>query len=59
VAGLTGAPDEPAHAPARPGDLPAMAVDPVPAEHGLGWVPSTRLRDGVKATVEWLRDEKT
>jgi UDP-glucose 4-epimerase len=58
VAELAGAPGRPIHAPARPGDLPAMAVDPVPAEDGLGWVPTTRLRDGVGATVEWLREKK-
>ena len=58
VAELTGGPGKPVHAPARPGDLPAMAVDPVPAEDGLGWVPSTTLRDGIKATVEWLRGGK-
>lgn len=58
VAELTGGPDKPAHAPARPGDLPAMSVDPVPAGHGLGWFPATRLRDGVGATVEWLRRNK-
>jgi UDP-glucose 4-epimerase len=58
VAGLTGAPDKPVHAPARPGDLPAMAVDPVPAEDGLGWVPTTGLRDGVSSTVEWIRGAK-
>jgi UDP-glucose 4-epimerase len=55
VAELTGGPDKPAHAPARPGDLPAMGVDPVPAGDGLGWVPATGLRDGVGATVRWLQ----
>lgn len=58
VAELTGGPDKPVHAPPRPGDLPAMAVDPVPAGHGLGWYPATGLHDGVTATVEWLRGHK-
>jgi UDP-glucose 4-epimerase len=57
VAELTGGPDKPANAPARPGDLPAMAVDPVPAGDGLGWVPTTSLRDGVSATVRWLQKQ--
>jgi UDP-glucose 4-epimerase len=57
VAELTGGPDKPAHAPARPGDLPAMAVDPVPAGDGLGWKPTTSLRDGVSATVRWLQKQ--
>jgi UDP-glucose 4-epimerase len=55
VAEAAGAPDEPAFAPPRPGDLPAMAVDPLPARDGLGWDADTSLRDGIKATVDWLR----
>ncbi len=55
VAEAAGAPSEPTYAPPRPGDLPAMAVDPVPAHDDLGWVPDTSLRDGIKATVDWLR----
>ena len=55
VAEAAGAPDEPAFAPPRPGDLPAMAVDPLPARDELGWDASTSLRDGIKATVDWLR----
>jgi len=38
-----------------PGDVPAMAVDPAAAHDGLGWAANTSLRDGIKATVEWLR----
>jgi UDP-glucose 4-epimerase len=55
VAEAAGVPSEPTYAPPRPGDLPAMAVDPVPAHDDLGWVPDTSLRDGIKATVDWLR----
>lgn len=55
VAEVAGAPDEPEYAPRRLGDLPAMAVDPRAARDGLGWVPRTGLRDGLKATVEWAR----
>ncbi|MGE5290218.1 MAG: NAD-dependent epimerase/dehydratase family protein [Micromonosporaceae bacterium] len=55
IAEIAGAPDTPEFAPPRPGDLPAMAVDPLPAQDGLGWVPATSLRDGIKATVDWLR----
>jgi UDP-glucose 4-epimerase len=55
VAAAAGAPDEPAFAPQRPGDLPAMAVDPAPARDGLGWAAATSLPEGVKATVDWLR----
>ncbi len=55
VAAAAGAPDEPAFAPPRLGDLPAMAIDPGPARAGLGWEPRTSLRDGLAATVAWAR----
>ncbi|MFI0419570.1 NAD-dependent epimerase/dehydratase family protein [Spongiactinospora sp. 9N601] len=55
VAEAAGAPDTPALAPARPGDLPAMAVDPAPAAQALGWSPRTDLPTGLKATAEWAR----
>lgn len=61
VANAVGVPDAPAMAEPRPGDLPAMAVDPLPADEGLGWVPNTSLSDGIKATVDWFqrRDRRT
>ncbi|WP_326825476.1 GDP-mannose 4,6-dehydratase [Streptosporangium sp. NBC_01639] len=55
VAAAAGAADEPGGAEARPGDLPAMAVDPAPALEGLGWRPQTDLATGLKATVDWAR----
>ncbi len=55
VAEAVGAPGQPVPAPPRPGDVPAMAVDPAAARAGLGWAAGTSLRDGIKATVEWLR----
>nr|WP_068929158.1 NAD-dependent epimerase/dehydratase family protein [Planobispora rosea] len=55
IAQAVGAPDEPATAPARLGDLPAMAVDPAPALEALGWRPRTDLTTGLKMTVEWAR----
>jgi UDP-glucose 4-epimerase len=55
VAAAAGAPDEPAFAPPRLGDLPAMAIDPAPARAGLGWEPRTSLPDGLAATVAWAR----
>jgi UDP-glucose 4-epimerase len=53
IADAAGAQDKPGFAPPRAGDLPAMAVDPVPAHDGLGWQPRTDLPTGVKRTVEW------
>jgi UDP-glucose 4-epimerase len=55
VAAAADARDEPGLAPARLGDLPAMAVDPAPAFEGLGWSPRSDLATGLKATVEWAR----
>ncbi|MQA96161.1 MAG: NAD-dependent epimerase/dehydratase family protein [Streptosporangiales bacterium] len=55
VAEAAGAPDDPAFAPPRPGDVPASVVDPEPARLALGWAPRTALRDGIKSTVEWMR----
>ncbi|MGK5553581.1 NAD-dependent epimerase/dehydratase family protein [Actinomadura kijaniata] len=56
VAEAAGAPDEPAFAPPRLGDLPAMAVDPADTRDALGWEPRTALRDGLAATVAWARE---
>ncbi|XVQ12889.1 NAD-dependent epimerase/dehydratase family protein [Spirillospora sp. CA-255316] len=56
VAEAAGAPDEPAFAPPRLGDLPAMAVDPSTAREDLGWTARTPLREGLAATVEWARE---
>jgi UDP-glucose 4-epimerase len=55
VAKATGAPDEPAYAPARTGDARSIALDASAARAGLGWEPFTALPDGIAATVEWLR----
>ncbi|GAA2419471.1 UDP-glucose 4-epimerase [Actinomadura vinacea] len=56
VAAAAGAPDEPAFAPPRLGDLPAMAVDPSGTRADLGWTPRTPLREGLAATVAWARE---
>ncbi|MFI9592036.1 NAD-dependent epimerase/dehydratase family protein [Nonomuraea sp. NPDC052265] len=55
IADAAGAHDKPGFAQPRVGDLPAMAVDPVPAHEGLRWEPRTDLPTGVKSTVAWAR----
>ncbi|MBB5083391.1 NAD-dependent epimerase/dehydratase family protein [Nonomuraea endophytica] len=55
IADAVGAQDKPGFAQPRPGDLPAMAVDPVPAYDGLSWQPASDLASGLRATVEWRR----
>ena len=57
VAEAAGAPDDPAFAPPRPGDLPAMSVDPRVTAEVLGWSPRVALRDGLAETVGWARDQ--
>ncbi|UBU12135.1 NAD-dependent epimerase/dehydratase family protein [Nonomuraea gerenzanensis] len=58
IADAAGAQDKPGFAPPRVGDLPAMAVDPVPAHDGLGWQPRTDLSTGIKQTVEWAASRR-
>ncbi|MEV0621170.1 NAD-dependent epimerase/dehydratase family protein [Nonomuraea sp. NPDC050404] len=58
IADAAGAQDKPGFAPPRVGDLPAMAVDPVPAHEGLRWQPRTDLSTGVKKTVEWAASRR-
>jgi len=56
VAAEAGAPDAPEFAPARLGDLRAIALDPTAARGGLGWVPFTELPEGIRRTVGWFRE---
>ncbi|MBF8190512.1 GDP-mannose 4,6-dehydratase [Nonomuraea sp. K274] len=55
IADAASAQDKPGFAPPRLGDLPAMAVDPVPAHDELGWEPRVDLASGIKNTVEWAQ----
>jgi UDP-glucose 4-epimerase len=55
VARLTGYPEPPNRAPARPGELARSALDPGRAAIHLGWKPWTALDDGLALTVDWLR----
>lgn len=55
LAELTGTRFEPVYAPARPGELQRIAVDPSKAAQVLGWKPQVDLADGLKQTVAWFR----
>lgn len=46
---------EPVLAPPRPGDIYASVGRRTRAETSLGFRPETRLEQGLKATVEWMR----
>ena len=55
MAKLVGAPDEPAVAAARPGELPRSALDAGRAAIQLGWKPWTTLDEGLALTLDWFR----
>lgn len=55
VAEAAGAPDDPAFAPARLGDVPRSALDNTRAREVLGWEPETDLAAGIARTVEYFR----
>jgi UDP-glucose 4-epimerase len=57
LARLCGAPDEPQTGPIRLGELHRSALDASRARQLLDWQPRTGLRDGLAATVEWLRGD--
>jgi UDP-glucose 4-epimerase len=55
VAAAVGAPDNPAFAPPRLGDLKRSCLDIGLAERVLGWRPKVVLDEGVRRTVEYFR----
>ncbi len=55
LAAITGYAKHPSYAAPRPGELRHIALDGFAAEAHLGWRPRTELRDGLQATVDWLR----
>jgi UDP-glucose 4-epimerase len=56
IAAAVGVSRAPCHVEARPGEVQASALDPTRAGRMLGWKPDTDLTDGIKRTVDWLRD---
>ncbi|HEY7875195.1 MAG TPA: NAD-dependent epimerase/dehydratase family protein [Actinomycetota bacterium] len=55
LAELTGTRYEAVRAPARPGELQRIYVDPSKAGRVLGWAPSVGVDEGLKQTVAWFR----
>lgn len=55
LAELTGYARPPSYAPARSGELDHIALDVFRAIEVLGWSPTTDLRSGLEATIDWLR----
>ncbi|SCX52523.1 UDP-glucose 4-epimerase [Klenkia marina] len=54
LAGLCDAPDRPATAAARAGELQRSALDARRARAVLGWTPQVPLAEGLAGTVEWI-----
>lgn len=52
---LTGSRYEPQHAPARPGELQRIVIDPAKAGALLGWHPTIPLDEGLKRTVAYFK----
>ena len=46
---------EPELAPARPGEVNRISIDPAQIERELGWRPQTSLEDGLRATLDSFR----
>lgn len=55
LADLTGYASRAEHAPERTGELRQMALDARRAGAELGWKPWTTLREGLGATLDWMR----
>ena len=53
---LTGASVAPQYAPAIPGEVHRIVLDPSRAERLLGWRAEVPLEEGLRRTVEWFRE---
>ena len=56
LASETGYPGGPTHAPARTGEVQRIYLDASRAERELGWKPQVSFEDGIKRTVELLKN---
>lgn len=59
LADITGAAPEPEFASSRPGDVPDSQADIAKAREVLGWRPETSFREGLRATVDWIRSYRS
>lgn len=58
IAQHSGHTDPAVHVSARLGDIKRISLDSSKAERELGWLPQVNLEDGLKATVDWFRQQK-
>ena len=47
----------PLREPARPGDVTRSCLRVEKAKNGLGWIPKTGLKEGVRRTLKWWSDQ--
>jgi UDP-glucose 4-epimerase len=59
LARITGYRGKPANAPHREGDLLRSVLDAGQAAEKLDWKPWTKLEQGLRATVDWFRSNRT
>ena len=57
VAENCGHTDEAVHGPPRLGDINRITLDATRAGKELGWTPKVSLEDGLKATVDWFKQQ--
>ncbi len=43
----------PLREPARPGDITRSCLRVEKAQNGLGWIPKTGLKEGIRETLQW------
>ena len=55
LATITGYPNPPKYAPARPGEVFRIALEARRLREELGWQPRISLEAGLQATVDWVR----
>ncbi|MFB7874110.1 NAD-dependent epimerase/dehydratase family protein [Nocardia sp. NPDC056064] len=56
IAAALGVDDPPVYAPARTGEVQAIALDHTAAHQRLGWDPHVGITDGIDHTIAWLRE---
>jgi dTDP-glucose 4,6-dehydratase len=56
LAEITGVEDAPVFMPERTGELQRIVLDVGAAGRRLGWSPSIGFDDGLRDTVEWVRE---
>jgi UDP-glucose 4-epimerase len=57
IAELCGHADDPVYGPPRAGDVDQIFLDNSKAKRELGWAPKVDMKDGLRFTVDWFREQ--